>query len=1458
MDQLPKGNPSEVEPSEALLEQWLNAQNRAWASGKPIPIEEIVGDRLTDVREDDAEWLLSLICNEVGLREEQGDRPTLEEYQRRFPNIDQPLILQWEINRLMETGDIQGAATLQGIAPREDGKLPSRVGRYEVLRVLGRGAMGIVFEVWDPKLKRTVALKRLRAGGDADVGELHRMRTEAEAVGRLIHPNLVQIFDIGEDGGQPFLVMEYCPEGTLAEHLSNQLLPPKEAAQVTKQIADAVAAAHQLGIVHRDLKPANLLLVSSNPLIIKVSDFGLAKHLGTDNGITVSGSLIGSPAYMSPEQAVGKTSSIAPASDVYSIGAILYECLTGRPPFRGASIVETLDQVRHMEPLRVRQLQPRVPLDLETITHKCLSKETERRYATASELSEDLQRFLEQRPILARRERWYQATWRVIKKYPTISALSSITILLLATIAIVTGLFAKQLSNALTNVQRSERTARLEKAEALLGKAKGIRIENKPGRRFETLKTIREAVKIGKDLAMPDAWFAPYRDEAIAAMWLSDLHVMDWQELPAAVQAGDTSVDGRRYAICAITGDVELRDAQDHSLIAKIPRLHPKVVLAFAGNDKLLQLSLVDGQHECWDITPPKPKRLWKQEQGFFSFSLRDDASLLAMCSASEIWFVDVATGEKKYAYPNALFSREPQLAIHPNKPLYLIHSNFQPFVELRHLETNESLWHFQPPEEARGISGAHWFSDGLRFELINGNASLLVEGRMDKDLTRVEAASTKIPVWIADADLVTTSDKSETRRLFLGWSNCVQMGDTITGSPLIKANPLNRLSGTRNLRLTQSDSCLGLAWSAAAVRKYGTLDVALGLEEQVVFPSESRLSENQFAVDPTGRLLVVISDSNDVHWIDLNSKREIGVLPFVGLSPWRVVFDHSNHIYLIGANGSLQFAYEIDQDTVSLVEVPTRVLGLTGKEEIAMDANGKTMATGNWSGYGMQDYAGIRIKFRQEPMFQRVTGVNSAKFVAVSLDGETILGQQGDEILVFNRAGDIVQRFPTASFPPAGFSDDGKLAVAAGKLWQTDSWNPVAIGRSGEQLDFVAMSISRDGKQIGGIMGDDGKALVNTATGQVFAKFEGSLSRFIGDGNRILHSDRRGLVLRDLQTIRTQLAELGFPWEGPDYEPRQEKVPLRRLHIGPLLRNVHTCEELLSLVDEVALERSRQHPHDGDSAFAAAMIHIERRQMGHALEKLNQAVQALPISITPRQWRAYVLAELKRWPEAVNDADWILEQIDAPEFRLRRAEWLINTGRPELAIADCQKVLEQQVGFVRLPHSLMAIAYRDLGDDEKSKQELDHARVGLSDLNLINSMIFRYIGPDISLRHPRIAQLHLDLLPTDDESLHPYYVDTIAWALLRNEEFEAALRVNRPNLERKDSLVFPMAHCVAAICNARLGSLEEAEQHLATAEQVDRKDLETKADFNVREYQLLLAEAREALSACRSDRIPE
>ena len=289
---------------------------------------------------------------------------------------------------------------------------------YAILGELGRGGMGVVYRARDVTLNRPVALKMILAGGHAGAAELARFKTEAEAIARLQHPNVVQIYEVGEADGHPYLALELIDSGSLAARLGTPLTA-EQAAPLTETLARAIHEAHHKGIVHRDLKPANILLAVSdasqkrsaeqrlseaslNDCVPKITDFGLAKLLDRGEGQTGSGAVMGTPSYMAPEQAAGKTREVGPAADVWALGAILYECLTGRPPFQGTTVLDTLQQVLTVEPVSPARLQQRVPQDLETICLKCLQKEPVRRYASAFDLAEDLRRFLHNEPILAR------------------------------------------------------------------------------------------------------------------------------------------------------------------------------------------------------------------------------------------------------------------------------------------------------------------------------------------------------------------------------------------------------------------------------------------------------------------------------------------------------------------------------------------------------------------------------------------------------------------------------------------------------------------------------------------------------------------------------------------------------------------------------------------------------------------------------------------------------------------------------------------------------------------------------------------------------------------------------------------------------------------------------------------------------------------------------------------------
>jgi tetratricopeptide (TPR) repeat protein len=312
----------------------------------------------------------------------------------------------------------------------------TRVPGYEILEELGRGGMGVVYKARHLALNRLVAMKMILHTANVYPVALARFQTEAEAVARLRHPNIVQIYEIGEANGCPFLALELVEGGNLNSKLDGTPQPPAEAGRLLELLARAVHHAHQQGIVHRDLKPGNILLAADGTP--KITDFGLAKRLESDQSQTASEAILGTPTYMAPEQAAGNARLVGPAADLYALGAILYDLLTGRPPLRGTTVMDTLQLVLTSEPVAPRRLQPGIPLDLQTICLKCLSKLPSRRYASAEHLAEDLRRFLDGRPILARPTPAWERAWKWARRRPAEALL--VAICTLGLVGIVAGM----------------------------------------------------------------------------------------------------------------------------------------------------------------------------------------------------------------------------------------------------------------------------------------------------------------------------------------------------------------------------------------------------------------------------------------------------------------------------------------------------------------------------------------------------------------------------------------------------------------------------------------------------------------------------------------------------------------------------------------------------------------------------------------------------------------------------------------------------------------------------------------------------------------------------------------------------------------------------------------------------------------------------------------------------------
>jgi tRNA A-37 threonylcarbamoyl transferase component Bud32/tetratricopeptide (TPR) repeat protein len=336
--------------------------------------------------------------------------------------------------------------------------LPCRFGDYELLEEVGRGGMGVVYRARQMSLVRLVAIKMVRAGHLASAEERQRFRVETDATASLDHPNIVPIYDVGTRDGQPYYCMKLISGGNLTEHLARYETDPRAAAELIATTARAVHHAHQHGILHRDLKPSNILLdAEGRPHLV---DFGLAKRSEAETNLTLSGVLVGTPSYMAPELALGRKGAVSTATDVYGLGAVFYALLTGKPPFRSETILQTLEDVRERSPDPPSGSNQRVDRDLETICLKCLEKEPGKRYGSAEALAQDLERWLAGKPIVARPLNHAARTWRWCRRNPVVAGMSGIIVLLLAA-----GVVALAVGYVLVGQQREIAEAKSQEAD---------------------------------------------------------------------------------------------------------------------------------------------------------------------------------------------------------------------------------------------------------------------------------------------------------------------------------------------------------------------------------------------------------------------------------------------------------------------------------------------------------------------------------------------------------------------------------------------------------------------------------------------------------------------------------------------------------------------------------------------------------------------------------------------------------------------------------------------------------------------------------------------------------------------------------------------------------------------------------------------------------------------------------
>ncbi len=710
------------------------------------------------------------------------------------------------------------SAFLHGTPEESGAPLPTDVPGYAVLGELGRGGMGVVYKAYQKSLKRLVALKMILGGIQADPRELARFLTEAEALARLRHPHIVQIHEVGAYQGLPFFSLEFLEGGSLHHKLQGNPLPPPEAARLLEKLARAVHAAHESGIVHRDLKPANVLLTSDGEP--KITDFGLAKQLDIDTGQTRTGVVMGTPNYMAPEQALGDTKKVGPAADIYSLGVILYELLTGSTPFKGATPVDTLIQVVADEPVPPSRLQPKIPADLETICLKCLRKEGEKRYPTAAALADDIRRFLDGVPIAARPVSAWERTRKWARRRPALAALVVVSVLASLTLLLGSLYFTHELSD-----ERNKAVA--EKIEADHQRDRAMKEEAEARVQFDRAEKERKRAEAGEQEVQ--AQLGQVRQSLITAqlaqastLWKSDpgrglslllngancppqARDFSWYYFHRLCQAergvfpvGNVShigiafsPDGKLLAAGGSDGVVRIWDFQSQELLKQCKGHAGQIgeVVFAADGTSLFSGGFDDKTIKQWDVgSGTEIKTLGRMSGGVYGLALQPKGKWLAATSyqhnpqdkglgrfkSGEVVLWHVTSGQKKVLYendPSAVF----HVAFRPDGSLVAAGS--------AHSGGKARIWDIKSGE-LQATFHAQWdgiwgWVHGLAF---SHNGKLLAYGSADRKIHVWDIATKKevLPFFsghLKDVFQVRFS-KDDKRLLSVGADNTVRLWD--------------------------------------------------------------------------------------------------------------------------------------------------------------------------------------------------------------------------------------------------------------------------------------------------------------------------------------------------------------------------------------------------------------------------------------------------------------------------------------------------------------------------------------------------------------------------------------------------------------------------------------------------------------------------------------------------------